>query len=115
MSEEKKKIIPSWLRTILVLTLVIFGYWRVFVFLNELGFEKQYDKKFTSPNKVNTILVRYDYVSRPSVFLDGKEIFEYSRAGFMENVHFDVKWISDYEFILYNERVKEEYRVVIPK
>ena len=40
-----------------LLMLVIFAYWRVSIFLVDSEFETQYDKEFTSPNEVNTILV----------------------------------------------------------
>ena len=81
-----------------------------------LTYETKFDETLVSPNEVNTIIVRYDYVSRPSVFLiTGELLFEYSKPGFMETVNFEVKWINDYEFVLFNERFGEEYQISIPE
>jgi len=97
-----------------VLTIVVIGGKYL---LSEIKYESQFDQSFVSPNGINTILVRYDYMSRPTVFLNGKDtkIFEYSDPGFMENIHFDVEWKGDYEFVLYNIYVDEYYVIIIPQ
>ena len=85
--------------------------------LSESKYESQFDQSFVSPNGINTILVRYDYMSRPTVFLNGKtdKIFVYTKPAFNENIHFDVEWKSDYEFVLYNTYVEEYYVIIIPQ
>lgn len=109
MTKRNKRIIRI---VILILVAILCGRCAY----TNLKFETQYDQKLVSPNNVNTILIRYDYVSRPSVFLEnGDKIFEYSDSGFMETIHFDVEWINDYEFILYNESVDEKYTIIIPQ
>ena len=82
---------------------------------DSLVYETKFDETFVSPNEVNTILVRYDYASRPSVFLvNGDRLFKYDKPGFMETVSFEVQWINDYQFILYNEQFNEQYEITIP-
>ena len=94
--------------------LLVFGLGGKNIYDN-LTYETKFDETFVSPNEVNTILVRYDYVSRPSVFLlDGDMLFKYDKPGFMETVSFEVQWINDYQFILYNERYNEQYEITIP-
>ena len=85
--------------------------------LSEAKYDSYFDQIFISPNEINVILVRYDYGSRPTVFLNDKDvkIFEYPGFGFMENIHFDVEWKSDYEFVLYSVAVDECYVVIIPQ
>lgn len=52
-------------------------------------------EKYSSPNGENTIIVEYDYVSRPSVIYNGDVIWEYEGSGFNEEVFFNVEWIDD--------------------
>ena len=67
---------------------------------DELQYETDRDKKYTSPNGTNTITVKYDYLSRPSVYKGNKKIFSYNGPGYMESVYFDVEWVSEDELIL---------------
>lgn len=50
---------------------------------------------FTSPNGTNTIIVKYDFVSRPTIyqkgFLGNKKVWDYEGSGFMETVYFSVE------------------------
>ena len=54
---------------------------------------------FTSPQGTNTIIVQYDFMSRPTVYkkrlLWDKELWVYPGSGFMETVHFNVEWLSE--------------------
>ena len=54
---------------------------------------------FTSPHGMNTIIVQYDFMSRPTVYkkrlLWDKELWAYPGSGFMETVHFNVEWLSE--------------------
>ena len=63
--------------------------------------EYETTQDFTSPSGNRTITIKYDYVSRPFVFLDGEMIFETNKPGFMESVGWEVEWISDDEIRLY--------------
>lgn len=81
---------------------------------------KEHDT-FVSPEKTNTIIVEYDFVSRPTVYkknLLGKEkIWEYEGTGFNETVRFDIEWISEDQFrISYcdSHGITEEFEVAIP-
>lgn len=81
---------------------------------------KEHDA-FVSPEKTNTIIVEYDFVSRPTVYkknLFGKEkIWEYEGTGFNETVRFDIEWISEDQFrISYcdSHGITEEFEVAIP-
>lgn len=75
-------------------------------------------QEFTSPEKTHMVVVKYDFAGRPDVFLkNGKQIFKYSKQGFMETVRFDVEWLSEDEFILYldpEQYADEKYTVKIP-
>ena len=53
-----------------------------------------------NPNGTNTITVKYDYLSRPSVYKGNKKIFSYNGPGYMESVYYDVEWVSEDELIL---------------
>jgi len=51
--------------------------------------------EYTSPDGKNTIVIEYDYVSRPSIQYEGDCIWEYPGKGFNEEVFFDVEWIDN--------------------
>ncbi len=79
---------------------------------------------FTSPQGTNTIIVQYDFTSRPIIYKKGlfwnKKIWEYEEAGFMETVHFGVEWISENQiYFTYddvrNDEYDEEYIITIPE
>lgn len=78
---------------------------------------------YTSPEGTNTIVVKYDFVSRPSVYIKGrlrdKKIWDYPNSGFMETVHFNVEWLSENQIRLNyddmrNDQYDEEYIITIP-
>lgn len=78
---------------------------------------------FTSPGGTNTIILRYDFVCRPTVYKKGllwdKKIWDYPGSGFMETVHFGVEWLSENEFRLSYDDVNhdeydEEYIITVP-
>lgn len=79
---------------------------------------------YTSPEGSNTIIVRYDMMSRPSVYkkmrFRKKKIWKYPGSGFMETVHFGVEWLSEDEIRLEYDDVNhdeydEEYMIHIPE
>lgn len=78
-----------------------------------------YDKEvtYTSPEGTYTIVIKYDYVSRPDVFKKGllwdKMIWDYPNPGFMETVRFDVEWLSENQILLHNDAYDEEHIITI--
>lgn len=72
-------------------------------------------ESYTSPNGQNTIVVRYDSLSRPQVKYGGKNIWKYEEGGFAEEVFFEVEWIDNDSFkLIYNDeshngKYSEEY------
>ena len=66
-----------------------------------LKYDTDRDEVIQSPDESYSLTIRYDYVSRPDIYKDGKRIFEYSGSGFMENVYWDIEWVSDNEIMLY--------------
>lgn len=71
----------------------------IFLFRGCRSFGYDFELSYTSPQGTNTILVKYDFVSRPTIFkqevLLDKKIWEYPGSGFMETVIFDVEWLSE--------------------
>lgn len=86
--------------------------------LDTINYEKSFDTSYTSPLGTRTILVRYDYVSRPSVFINGERLFYYNGTGFNETVSWDVTWESERQIILSyddsNDEFDEEFYIDIP-
>lgn len=76
---------------------------------------------YTSPKGTNTLLVRYDYVSRPTIYKKGllwnKKIWEYNNSGFMETVYFNLEWLSEnqirFTYDDENDEFDEEYIITI--
>ena len=61
-------------------------------------------EQYTSPNGDNKITVKYDFVSRPSVFYKGNCIWKYPGSGFNEEADFEVEWIdNDTVKLVYND------------
>ena len=61
-------------------------------------------EKYSSPNGENTIIVEYDFVSRPHVIYNGDVIWKYEGSGFNEEVFFQVEWIDeDTVKLIYND------------
>lgn len=79
------------------------------------------EQRFASPSGETEIIVRYDFVSRPTVYVDDwpfdREIWRYEGSGFMETVYFQYEWVSETEFIFrYNDtddRYDEEFLISI--
>jgi len=98
----------------------------IFVFLprcSTILFGYEEEEVHTSPEGTNTVIVKYDLVSRPDVFKKGrlwdKKIWDYPGKGFMETVHFGVEWLSESEILLTYDDVThdendEEYIIRIP-
>ncbi len=69
---------------------------------------------FSSPNGRTHILVKYDFVSRPTVYkkeglIFNKKLWSYEGAGFTETVWFEPEWISDTEFIFRYDDKNDEF------
>lgn len=68
---------------------------------------------FTSPQGTNTIIVQYDFMSRPTVYkkrlLWDKELWAYPGSGFMETVHFNVEWLSEDKIRISYDDKNDEY------
>ena len=75
----------------------------------KIGYDWGRDQEFSSPSGQITIVLRYDYVSRPFLFYKGKMVFAYDKSGFNETSFFDVEWIAEKEIRLYCEQFNEEY------
>ncbi len=77
---------------------------------------------YTSPQNTNTIIVQYDFLSRPSVYkktwIGKQNIWTYPGNGFMETVHFGVEWLSEYQVKIdyddLNDKYDEEFMITIP-
>lgn len=86
---------------------------------NKTGVEREI---IASPKGDTTIVVKYDFFSRPSIYKKGiifnKEIWRYKGSGFMETVHFGVEWLSEKQIkVTYddkNDEYDEEFIVNIP-
>lgn len=67
---------------------------------------------YTSPDGTNTVIMEYDWVSRPKIYKKtwyGKtKIWQYEGSGFMESVGFSVDWVTDKEIRVYYEPYEEE-------
>lgn len=74
-------------------------------------------QKFTSPNGTNTIIIQYDFVSRPTIykkgFLCNRKIWDYEGSGFMETVHFNVEWLSENQIRFSYDEFDEEYIITL--
>ena len=76
---------------------------------------------YKSPEGTKRITVKYDFVSRPSVIYKGDKIWEYEGAGFMEDVSFEVEWLSENSFLMkYNDEMHdgefaEEFEITLPQ
>lgn len=72
-------------------------------------------KEYTSPNGEHTIIVEYDLVSRPTVYektgLIKKKVFSKMENGYNESVFFEIEWIDDDTFRIYNNYFDEEYTI----
>lgn len=79
-------------------------------------------EEYTSPQGTNTIIVQYDFMSRPTVYkkqwLWDKQLWKYSGSGFMGTVHFGVEWLSediiriDYDDL--DDKYDENFVIEIP-
>lgn len=70
-----------------------------------------YEQTFISPESTHTIVVEYDFASRPTVYEKKKPgksfLWAYEGVGFNENVYSSVEWISEdiFEITFYGETV----------
>lgn len=71
------------------------------------------EETHVSPQGTNTIIVQYDFMSRPTVYkkywLWDKELWSYPGNGFMETVHFDVEWLSEDKIRLSYDDKNDKY------
>lgn len=86
-------------------------------------YENRKQEAYTSPQGTNTITVKYDFVSRPSVYKKrgfwNSKIWDYPNSGFMETVHFKLEWLSENQIRftysdIENHKYDEEYIITIP-
>ena len=77
--------------------IVLFMSLFIFTACDDLEYDTNLDRVINSPDNSYSLTLRYDYVSRPSIFKDGKLIYEYPGSGFTETVGWDIKWVSDDE------------------
>ena len=96
--EEKEKALKK-LKTkkIIVISSIIVFIVLLVMAISDLKYERE--QKFTSPNGTNTITIKYDMFSCPTVFKGNKKIFE-AKKRYIETVYFDVEWVSEDEFII---------------
>lgn len=76
----------------------------------KLKYETSRDEIIYSPSGNYSITLRYDYVSSPYIFKDGKLIFKTNKPGFNETVFFTVEWLSENEILLYIDSNIEKYK-----
>lgn len=94
----------------------------IFLFRSCQAFGHDSELTYTSPQGTNTIIVKYDFVSRPSIFKKGflwnKKIWKYPNPGFAETVVFGVEWLSESQIrFTYDDKCDaydEEYIITIP-
>lgn len=74
----------------------------------------------TSPNGTNTIIVKYDFVSRPTYqkgFQRNKKVWDYEGSGFMETVYLSVEWLSEnqirFSYDDTDDKYDEEYIITL--
>ena len=78
---------------------------------NNLEYETSRDTVIVAPDNSYSLTLKYDNVSRPCVYKDGKKLYEYQGNGFNESVVWDIKWVSDNEVLLYiKSPQKEKYK-----
>lgn len=114
--KRSKVRIRNVIGVLLLLLLVIF----LFRSCQAFGYDSEFT--YTSPQGTNVIIVKYDFVSRPSVFKRGllwdKKLWEYPSPGFTETVVFGVEWISEDQIrFTYDDSCDsydEEYIITIP-
>lgn len=97
---------------IFIVFIIIIGI--IFNILKEdFGYDTGLTKEFVSEDGSIVIVVKQDFVSRPTVFYEGKKIFEYKGSGFMETVKWDVEFIDDNIIKLGCLQYNEEYKIEI--
>lgn len=71
------------------------------------------EQSFTSPSGNIQIIVKYDFVSRPTVYKKSspfnQKIWSYEGSGFTETVYFQEEWISENEFMFRYDDKNDEY------
>ena len=101
-----------------VLSIAVLGVTIFAAGCTDLQYEKQ--ESFSSPSGELTVTVKTDAMCRPDVYYGKDCIFEYNGAGFMEEVSWDIEWVSDDEIMLYLESpardkyAGEKYSIEIP-
>ena len=115
---NKKTIIKNKINFVAI---VLFLFSMLFVLTGcaDLVYDTSRDTVIESPDKSYSVTIRYDYVSRPDLYIDGEKIFEYDGSGFMESVGWNIEWLSEKEILLYiqspqkEKYSKEKYKIVI--
>lgn len=86
-----------------------------------LSYDRQ--ETYTSPLGTNTVIVRYNIVSTPTIYKKGRfrneKIWDYPNNGFMETVWFELEWLSENEIrFSYDDKCDEydeEFIITIPE
>lgn len=87
---------------LVIALIIIIGFW------GYLANPREFHNEITSPFGSTTIIVEYDLVSRPSVYIKRNAIFmtpvpiKGLVAGYNETIHFDIEWISDTQISMTN-------------
>lgn len=101
------------LKTVRNLCILMLLLLTIFLFRSCRSFGYDFEFSYTSPQGTNTIIVKYDFVSRPTIFKRGflwdKKIWEYPNSGFMETVTFGVEWLSENQIRFFYDDSQEEY------
>ncbi|NCB91578.1 MAG: hypothetical protein EOM40_03250 [Clostridia bacterium] len=109
MTREQRLKRGCLLALIAFIILFFIAHWLI----TKLQYDTSFDIKSVSPNKTHTLLIRQDWVSRPTVFEGSKVIFRYSKSGFAETVYWNIEWISENECCLYSSSSVTEERYTI--
>lgn len=101
--------IKLFLKCCIVFIAIAITGWLFYTCSDTINYEKSFDSTYTSPMGTRSILLRYDYVSRPSVFINGEQLFCYEGSGFNETVFWNVTWTSEQQIILSYDDNNDEY------
>lgn len=103
---KKNRKIFSLVIICIILIILIFCFC---LLIDNIKYEVARDEKINSPNKKYTILLRYDYVSRPYIFKNNKVLFKYNGSGFNEKIEWNIKWLSNNQIMLYYDSSDDKY------
>ena len=107
-----------------VLTLVLTSLFLLACIFSAFAVQSSWRERdvFRSPQGNCTVIIEYDFFSRPTVFqktfLGKKQLWAYEGSGFAESVRFQVEWLSEKQLRLFyddkNDRYDEDFLIAIP-